>query len=808
MTNAVLKLSPVSSGLVIGIITFATVAGAADVLHWRGWVWTRVHRARLSSLALVILIPALGLCWYLLRIRPDIEQVARRGRAAHLPFERYPGESDSPTMSAATTDTTPKIGSFGNLRTESKLPASDDLPIVVVTPMTFVDQDTASSQQPDSGQNQPLNSPDFPSLPLIEPARPPASPPRSADQDIASTIEETAVQAGPRTPFGSRPPYRPVQRSWIDASFSPSSVESAGDVATKAGPALALAPTTDGAPAGSNGAGSRPSGWLVDEAATSDPSADADAVHNAIVTRVVRLTVGYRVALAVVMIIACGTGIALAALSHGSQQHLIVLGQHGLAAAGSGLVGALGDLRFWACAAALTVLAWWRPAQAGTGRLGRGVAEDAVWLIVSSLGKVTLVAGGLVALGQTWSHLASNWSVDLTGLLGVWGVAVLAFVIADLLAWTTHWAHHRVPQLWVFHAVHHSQERMNALSDARTHVVENLIGAMVVFIPGMALGLNTAQALMLTSTTIYFSALIHSNVRTNLGPLRHVFVSPQAHRIHHSLDPTHFDSNYATVFSFWDRLFGTLHPDHTSYPTTGVADPDFPRDSRPTPQGVVALVVRQNLYPFAQLTQTRVPVGSLGARRARRAVHHVRSGAAWEPVGRDDKAWEQSVADPTPPSASSDLPPIPTIEPIPPSATAPPAIEGRVVPQPTEAATPVGPRSSFGTRPSYRPVQRSWIDTSSSAISAESTGDITGNTGSDLAVSPIPAGGATAVLNRPASAQKAEVTHHDEPEPQASLARPGWLPDPLGRHQHRWWDGSSWTDAVVNDNTPSRDSGA
>jgi hypothetical protein len=232
--------------LVIGIITFATVAGAADVLHWRGWVWTRVHRARLSSLALVILIPALGLCWYLLRIRPDLEQVARRGRAAHLPFERYPGESEVPTMSAATTDTTPKIGSFGNLRAESKLPASDDLPVVAVSKMTLAGQDTPSPGQEEGHHIEQSASPDLPSIPIIEPIRPSATAPPAIEGRVVPQPTEAATPVGPRSPFGTRPSYRPVQRSWIDTSSSAISAESVGDITDNTGSDLAVSPIPAG----------------------------------------------------------------------------------------------------------------------------------------------------------------------------------------------------------------------------------------------------------------------------------------------------------------------------------------------------------------------------------------------------------------------------------------------------------------------------------------------------------------------------------------------------------------------------------
>ena len=95
MTQAVLQLSPVPLGLAAGVVVLAGAAGVADVLRWQRWTWARAHRSRPAWLAVVAFLPAFGLSWYLLRVRPGVERVARRGRAAHLPFERYVDRADA-----------------------------------------------------------------------------------------------------------------------------------------------------------------------------------------------------------------------------------------------------------------------------------------------------------------------------------------------------------------------------------------------------------------------------------------------------------------------------------------------------------------------------------------------------------------------------------------------------------------------------------------------------------------------------------------------------------------------------------------
>ena len=258
------------------------------------------------------------------------------------------------------------------------------------------------------------------------------------------------------------------------------------------------------------------------------------------------------------------------------------------------------DWRYGVVLLILGILGWLWPAERGAVRLRvRAIHEDFAWFLLGGVGRVVVVGGVLGLVGEGW-QLLGGWSWDLTSVFGVWGVAVLAFVVGDLMAWTSHWLHHRVPALWHFHAVHHSQTRMNALSDNRTHVVESVVAGLVAFLPGVLLGLNSHQALVLAYGTMLFSAMIHANVATNLGALGLVVISPQAHRIHHSVRGSHFDSNYGTVLTVWDRLFGTLHPDRESFPLTGIADPAFPV-AKSDGFGVYRAVLAQNLYPFRQL---------------------------------------------------------------------------------------------------------------------------------------------------------------------------------------------------------------
>jgi len=93
----------------------------------------------------------------------------------------------------------------------------------------------------------------------------------------------------------------------------------------------------------------------------------------------------------------------------------------------------------------------------------------------------------------------------------------------------------------------------------------------------------------------------HGNLRTDYGPLRWVFVTPQSHRVHHSMAPEDADVNFGVIFCLWDRLFGTHKDAFGAYPQTGVADPGFPMEERATVGGIVAAYTKQFLYPFVQI---------------------------------------------------------------------------------------------------------------------------------------------------------------------------------------------------------------
>jgi sterol desaturase/sphingolipid hydroxylase (fatty acid hydroxylase superfamily) len=263
----------------------------------------------------------------------------------------------------------------------------------------------------------------------------------------------------------------------------------------------------------------------------------------------------------------------------------------------SSWLGVILDPWFTGFLVGMAILQWKFPADRNVRLRSPGVAQDMFWYMYGPLRDVTIIAASLTAIGFAFDHFTQA-ELNLVPTLGVGGVAVLAFVVGDFAAWGSHILHHRFPLLWEFHKVHHSQREMSFMTDNREHFVETIINAAVVFVPAKLLGLETEAAGALAFLSNYLQTLSHANIRTNLGPLRFILVSPQYHRVHHSILREHYNINYGSVLSVWDYMFRTFFPDKDCYPPTGINDEDFPLEQSTNPLSVAHTWWKQTLYPF------------------------------------------------------------------------------------------------------------------------------------------------------------------------------------------------------------------
>ena len=187
------------------------------------------------------------------------------------------------------------------------------------------------------------------------------------------------------------------------------------------------------------------------------------------------------------------------------------------------------------------------------------------------------------------------------GELPYWWRFFLGVVIADFLFYLHHWIRHQVPWFWHFHVIHHSQKNLNMFSDQRYHTIEYIIESTIYIFPLLMLTIDVPSIALFEIVRRWHSRLYHSNVRTNFGILRYIFVTPQSHRVHHSHERKHHDKNFGVFFSVWDQIFGTQYRGWDEYPDTGVNDPLFPHDANRKGIDFVVTMVKQMIYPFQKI---------------------------------------------------------------------------------------------------------------------------------------------------------------------------------------------------------------
>ena len=156
------------------------------------------------------------------------------------------------------------------------------------------------------------------------------------------------------------------------------------------------------------------------------------------------------------------------------------------------------------------------------------------------------------------------------------GAAVLGGVAFLLLYDLGYYAFHRLQHanrwLWRFHAVHHSDTRMNASTYVRQHFLENVFQALLILLPLLLLvQVSPATAAWAAGVTAAIQFFAHADLPIHYGPLSRVLLSPLLHRVHHSSNAQESGANFASTFPLWDVVFGTYRPP-TPVARTGLHD--------------------------------------------------------------------------------------------------------------------------------------------------------------------------------------------------------------------------------------------
>lgn len=164
------------------------------------------------------------------------------------------------------------------------------------------------------------------------------------------------------------------------------------------------------------------------------------------------------------------------------------------------------------------------------------------------------------AVGLALVAEAHGWGLFNTITVPIWIAVVSSVVILDLAIYLQHVLFHAVPALWRLHRMHHADLEFDVTTGLRFHPIEILLSMVIKLTVVAALGIPVLAVLIFEVLLNATSMFNHSNVRIPLGldnVLRWLVVTPDMHRVHHSILARETNSNFGFNLPWWDRLFGT-----------------------------------------------------------------------------------------------------------------------------------------------------------------------------------------------------------------------------------------------------------
>jgi sterol desaturase/sphingolipid hydroxylase (fatty acid hydroxylase superfamily) len=215
-----------------------------------------------------------------------------------------------------------------------------------------------------------------------------------------------------------------------------------------------------------------------------------------------------------------------------------------------------------------------------------------------AFGRVAMAIGGPVLF------------LEAQSVFGFLGLVVVYALYIDCAKYWMHRLSHMIPLLWATHSFHHSAERLTVATGARHHWADKIVQAPMVLLTLLFFQVPEhimSLAIMLTQIP---DGLQHLNYKIAWHRVGIWINTPQWHRIHHSVEPRHFDKNFSSAFPIMDVIFGTAHrPEPDEYPDTGLT----PRENPRLWEGIIWpfrgwLARRREPYPSTSATHSSAPL--------------------------------------------------------------------------------------------------------------------------------------------------------------------------------------------------------
>ena len=223
-----------------------------------------------------------------------------------------------------------------------------------------------------------------------------------------------------------------------------------------------------------------------------------------------------------------------------------------------------GSIRLGSFLGVFALMALWevlsprRPRSAPQGR--RWTANLALVVLNSLLVRLIFPAA---AVGAAAFAAAHGWGLLALAHLSAAPAVVVAVLALDLTIYLQHVMLHAVPVFWRLHRVHHADLDFDVTTGLRFHPLEILLSLLIKLAAIVLLGAPVASVVIFEVLLNATSMFNHGNVRVPAATdrlLRWLVVTPDMHRVHHSIEADETNSNFGFNVPWWDRLFGTYRP--------------------------------------------------------------------------------------------------------------------------------------------------------------------------------------------------------------------------------------------------------
>ncbi len=164
------------------------------------------------------------------------------------------------------------------------------------------------------------------------------------------------------------------------------------------------------------------------------------------------------------------------------------------------------------------------------------------------------------AVGMASYVTDHGWGLFNTVQFPIWLIVVFSVVLLDMVIYLQHVMVHAVPALWRLHRVHHADPDYDVTTGARFHPLEIILSMLIKFATIAALGPPVIAVIIFEVALNGMSMFNHGNVGLPGWldrRLRWLLVTPDMHRVHHSVEVDETNSNFGFNLSIWDRLMGT-----------------------------------------------------------------------------------------------------------------------------------------------------------------------------------------------------------------------------------------------------------